>query len=219
MPPLLDVDNPAYRNRPDWRAGLRSSQYITLSDVCNYNQRLLDDWYDGDDVEAIHDASGREMRRQENDIWEATEPTVWLEKGATVEMEDIGAQKMRWTLQATLDKAVPWKGARKGGVCSDTTPFEFSDFVPYTSRNNDGDSSVEATVPWNITLDVSLSFEGLLIKVNSTTLDGEEDGKFLFGAGYEQFMEQEDGDNENNAASFRFAIWGYFLCAIAHFLV
>jgi hypothetical protein len=217
MPPLLDVDNPAYRNSPDWSAGLRTSQYITLSDVCNYNQKMLDPYDDADDIKTVHDAAGRKTRRQENDIWEATEPTVWLEKGAVVEMEDIGADSMRWTLETTLKNAVPWKGAREGGVCKDSTPFEFSDFAPFVSMNNDEGSS--NIVPWNITLSVRLSFEGALIKENSTTLDGEEGGKLLFGAGYEQFLEQETEDEEDGGTSLQIAAWYAILCVLVHLLI
>lgn len=216
-PPFLDPDDDAYRNMASWDAGLYTSQFVTLSDVCAYNQVMLDKLSYDNKIETVHDAAGNRRRRQVDDVWEAVEPTVWLPTGSTVEMEGIGADSMRWTLESTLSNVIPWKSNREGGSCTrlKSTPFEFSDFAPYESLNNEEPYAV----PWNISLNLIMSFEGSIISENSTTLDGERGGKLMFGENYDRFIEKPEESKDNAAMPVRRPTWIFLVAAILCFVI
>lgn len=213
-PPLLDPDT--YRNKASWSAGLYSSQYITLKDICAYNQELLDDPYD-EDIEAVQREAAGQQRRQETRTWEGTNPTYWLPLGAVLEMDNIGAGSMSWEMNATLDKAIPWKGMREAGLCTafNRDSFEMSDFFPWQSRNNEASH----VVPWNTSLSISLQFEGDIVSENSTSLEGQTNGKLAFGEDYKRFIKQEEEEQEDSATSSRVGpcswIWIALVC-LAH---
>ncbi|KAF4126653.1 Fatty acid hydroxylase superfamily [Geosmithia morbida] len=168
-PPVLDADD--YDGAPaGWSPGLYSSQFVTLSDVCASDQDV---------------AKSRRV-----DDGDTVTPTLWLSEGATAEMTNIGATSMTWSLDQTLEEVVPWINRRKPG-CSpeEATPFELSDFYPLQSD----DASGSGIRPWNISVSIGLSFEGSLVRDNSTSLKGYTGGKVEFAADYTAVDDDDDG--------------------------
>ncbi|EEY23461.1 conserved hypothetical protein [Verticillium alfalfae VaMs.102] len=191
------------------RPGKHTSQYVTVKSVCSMNQRYYED---EEDIDTVRGSDGAKRRRQDDDgfdengerIWYSSNPTFWLDKGATMEMAGIGADQMTLTLNNSLDKAIPWMGEREGGCSPDERePFELSNFNPMQSAAYEG----QGLRPWNVTLRISLSFEGSIVRENSTTVNGVEGGKLLFNAGYkldEAIEEEEEEDNKSIAAQAMF---------------
>ncbi|KAL3608919.1 hypothetical protein FPOAC2_03930 [Fusarium poae] len=101
-PPLLDIDPDTNRVDP------ASSQYITFSDVCAWNAELPSQEY----------KTLQRSNSSTNDHINTTTPTVWLEPGAVAEMKGIGASKMTFTLQSSLDAVRPWMNLRQAN-CGD----------------------------------------------------------------------------------------------------
>ncbi|KAM0327510.1 hypothetical protein ACHAQA_005798 [Verticillium albo-atrum] len=185
------------------RLGKHTSQYVTLRSVCRLNQKGIED---EDDIESVRGTGGISDRRQIEDkfdengerIWYSSNPTFWLDKGMAVEMAGIGADQMTLTLNNTLKESTAWIGQRDGGCSPDESePFEFSEFYPAQSSNHEG----SGLRPWNVTVSLSMSFEGSIVRENSTTIDGSEAGKLLFGAGYRLAETAQEEEKEESAAS------------------
>ena len=204
-PPMIDLEDDAYRNMPSWLPGKRTSGYVTLSDICAYDQYKVDDYDHEEEIEDIRVASTggnsrrRQHQRREEQSLTGSSPTLWLEKGVEVEMEDIGAQEMTWSFNTTMTKTIPWIGTREGGCRTngvENEGFEWGDFYPLQSYNNreDGPGYI---VPWNITVKFSLSFSGSLVSENSTSIQGEKDGKLIFERDYTEFTEEAANEQED----------------------
>ncbi|KAM0490096.1 hypothetical protein ACHAP8_011922 [Fusarium lateritium] len=171
-PPLLDLDPDTDRVEP------ASSQYITFSDVCAWNSELPS----SDEYKTL-----QRSNFSSNDHINTTTPTVWLEPGAVAEMKGIGASKMTFTLQSSLDRVMPWMNLRQA-YCGDgykegtqdysiDDPFELGYFQYLT--NND-----ELNV-WRLDMSFSLSFEGSVVRENSTRINGTGKDGLVFDATYE----------------------------------
>ncbi|WXC67629.1 hypothetical protein SNK03_013443 [Fusarium graminearum] len=170
-PPPLNFDQDTSRPEP------ASSQYITFSDVCAWNSDLATQEY-------------KPLQRSNvshNDHINTTTPTVWLKPGAVAEMKGIGASKMTFTLQSSLDAARPWMNLRQAN-CGDGAkqgtqdysiddPFELGYF--YYLMNDDELND------WRLDLSFSLSFEGSLVRENSTRINETNKDGLVFEATYE----------------------------------
>ncbi|KAM0281206.1 hypothetical protein ACHAQH_003637 [Verticillium albo-atrum] len=199
-PPVIDSkEYVGYFPNP----GKHTSQYVTVKSVCDLNQKYIDD---EDDIDSVRESYGAKTRRQRYDdfdedgerIWYASIPTFWLDKGATVEMAGIGADEMTLTLNNSLKEAIPWIGDRDGGCYPDESdPFELSNFHPSQSSTYEG----AGLRLWNVTLRISLSFEGSIVRENSTTINGEGNGKLLFDAGYRLAEAAQEDEDDKSAAS------------------
>jgi hypothetical protein len=215
-PPIIDPDNKAYRSM--YHPGRRTSSYVTLSDVCTFSQKRVGEDHDGyeEDVEQLRvgpsplevdtrslGSRGSSPTKREYQALAAGTPTLWLEKGVSVEMENIGGPSMSWSLQSTtMTRAIPWYGMREPGcrqMGSEITGFELSDFYPLQSTADEEENEERGFRPWNITVEFSLSFRGDLVRENSTTLDGYEDGKLVFGRDYTEFTTEESDEQEDGA--------------------
>lgn len=170
----------------DW--GRYSSQYVTLSDVCVWNQRFADSF----------STQGLPRSQIPNDKvnYATSIPTLWLTEGVTAEMRDIGADIMTFTLNNSFTAAVPLIGERKAQCDSDasTQLFEFEDFDAVHSSNDRG-----SVKPWNLTLDVSITFRGSLVAENSTRITGFDGGVPVFEASYEPPADPRAKNDEENA--------------------
>lgn len=189
-PPVIDEDD---YQLPLQGFGRHTSQYVTLSDVCVWNQ-------------AGESRIGSEKGLPRSEItvgkwnYATTTPTVWLDTGATAEMKGIGSTAIRMTVNNTLERTVPLSGKREGG-CSTTGVFELGEFGGVHSSDDEDDPPK----PWNLTLSVTLSFEGEIVQENSTSIDGLEDGKLVFGKGYVKPGEQDEEDDEDAGRAVRVA--------------
>lgn len=216
-PPVIQAKD--YADDDDWSPGLYSSQYVTLSDVCASGQEQVDghgtNELDAVDVlrqQLAEDDGARKVRRATLSNETVESPTVWLSEGATAQMEGIGSRNASFTLNQTLRETVPWMNHREPGCPQDTIPFEQAEFFPMQSDEYEDGTRVS---PWNITVNIRLSFEGTLVGENSTTITGEEDGKLLFDAEYR--TSNDDGEN----AAVGLSVWSgsLMLGALATLLV
>lgn len=190
-PPVIEKGD--YR-LPIQSFGRHTSQYVTLSDVCVWNQ-------------VSEDIMGttKGMPRSEITVGETnyatTTPTIWLNTGATSEMQGIGSTAIRMTVNNTLERTVPLTGRREAG-CTEIGEFELGEFRGIHSYDDDDDPPK----PWNLTLSVVLTFEGEVVRENSTSIDGMEDGKLVFGEGYVKPNERaEEEDDDDAGVSLRVA--------------
>merc|ERR1712000_352347 len=103
-----------------------------------------------------------------------------------------------------MTRAIPWVGMRSAGChtfCFENDAFEMSSFYPLQSDRYK-EEGLNHIIPWNISVDFSLTFRGSLVRENSTTLEGERNGKLLFGRDYREFTEQAT-DQEDHAIGLR----------------
>lgn len=91
-----------------------------------------------------------------------TTPTVWFTKGATVNMEDIGSDSMTLTLMNSIMYSAGFLGEREANCERSNIGFEWGPFYSQTDSN----SSI-----WNITVSITLEFEGTLVQENSTAIN------------------------------------------------
>lgn len=184
-PPVIDRDD--FELPPSRFLGRHSSQYVTLSDVCVWNQ-VTEDSHGNTDT----------LRRSEISVVEhgigTTSPTLWLTTGAAAAISGIGSYSAKMSLNNSLEKTVPLSGGRIGG-CGETDHFELSHFGPIYSEDEEESAFPR---PWNLTLNIALSFEGSIIEENSTGIDGMDDGKLLFASGYDsgKWWYPDDGDDD-----------------------
>ena len=122
-----------------------------------------------------------------NDHINTTTPTVWLEPGAVAEMKGIGASKMTFTLESSLNAVRPWMNLPQAncgdGAKEGTRDYAFNDpfelgYFNYLTNND------ELNV-WRLDLSFSLSFEGSLVRENSTRINGTDKDGLVFEATYE----------------------------------
>ncbi|CAG1994229.1 unnamed protein product [Fusarium graminearum] len=192
-PPSLDFDPDTSRPEP------ASSQYITFSDVCAWNSDIASQEY----------KPLQRSNSSHNDHINTTTPTVWLEPGAAAEMKGIGASKMTFTLQSSLDAAKPWMNLRQA-YCGDGAkqgtqdysiddPFELGYFYYLTNDDELSD--------WRLNMSFSLSFEGSLVRENSTRINGTNKDGLVFEATYETpppdytLPSESDGSGGSNSES------------------
>lgn len=164
---------------------VRTSQYVTLSDVCSYRQALAEQVTGTKPPSIITEASDE----YKDDI---TVPTIWLPKGATVEMEGIGASSMSFRLRNTsLGLVTPLVSQEFSSCWPDVRElFEESDFRPLYSI-------IEAADLWNLTGSVSLAFQGRLVPENSTRINGTEEDMPVFEKTYERQLDFWDRGRDN----------------------
>lgn len=180
--------------------GKHTSQFVTLSDVCVRNQVRNSITSSPEGMPSSHIDNGEESRR-------TSTPTVWLTKGATAELLNMGAASMTMTLNNSLDATVPLSGGREAGCPgSDPDPFEMGHFGLVHSKD---DTSADPK-PWTVTLSISVSFQGSIVRENSTSIDGFENGKLVFGETYDELLRETAeiryGDDDNDGS--RTARWG-----------
>lgn len=125
------------------------SQYITLSDVCSF------------------DTSNRSLPN-------TTTPTLWITKGATVDMKDIGLESMTLTLNNSINNSICFLSDRVPS-CESSRGFEWGPFFAQADLDS---------ARWNISVSITLEFEGTLVQENSTRINGSKDGKPEFNTVY-----------------------------------
>ena len=198
----LVIDKDDYR-LPLRTFGKHTSQYVTLSDVCVWNQVSQG---------VIGDPQG--LPRSKITVGKTnhatTTPTIWLNTGATAEMEGIGSTAVRMTVNNTLERTVPLSGMREAG-CREIGEFELSEFGRIYSIDDEDDPPK----PWNLTLNVVLSFQGEIVRENSTSIDGMEGGKLLFGASYVKPNERDDEDDEEDAGGALHMTWSSLIIGLS----
>ena len=196
MPPRINPDD--YIG-PRWSPGQSTSQYVTLSDVCHYKQKLIDESLSLRDTQN-HERSltGSPKSRADTRIWYASPRTLWLSRGATAELSGIGHDSMTIKINNTLKETPVWKGKREQGCSSNSNdPFELSEF--HLSQSEDHKGPVPR--PWNITVSVSISFEGSLVQENSTSISGLSNGKLQFAETYQITPTSEEEDDKSQSVA------------------
>ncbi|KAJ4132569.1 hypothetical protein NW754_015386 [Fusarium falciforme] len=135
-----------------------------------------------------------------NSTEDTTTPTVWLPRGATAEMEGVGASSLTFRLNSSLGLIRPYV-SREGASSRTKEQFEWTDFFQLHS-DFESDYREEDDV-WNITLTVSLSFQGDIVRENSTCITSVEDGVPDFEKKYEQAKDprNREGGGSDSAAT------------------
>lgn len=195
---IPDVDMPSWDPDEDSQ-DVRTSQYVTLSDVCNVLHQT---------VEGASSAPGSSITEgdEDNAMSGATTPTVWLPLGTVAEMSGIGSETARFELTSRdWERVRPYASGQSASCFDDVgrQRFEWSGFS-HMHRFGQPESI------WNLTLSLlSLSFEGSLVGENSTDITSfGDDGTPVFGAKYERAPREEEenppsssGDGEENNAA------------------
>lgn len=196
MPPVIDSDDYDLSSVPNRFLGRYSSQYVTLSDVCVLNQVTVN-------------SRGSTVTLPQSRISVAeegvgtTSPTLWLTTGAAASMSGIGSYAVSMTLNNSLERAVPLSGGRRGG-CGEPGQFQLSHFGPIYSEDEE-DSAFPR--PLNLTLNIALSFQGSIIRENSTGIDGMDDGKLLFASGYDARTWDSSNDDNDGGSRMLYVAW------------
>ncbi|KAM6514302.1 hypothetical protein FALCPG4_015452 [Fusarium falciforme] len=155
--------------------GPRTSQYITLSDVCVRSQTML----------GLGEAP-KSLIPSGNNYRLVTTPTLWLETGAEATMEGIGADTLTFKLDSSVTRRIGYVSSqtarcREGG----NSVFERSDFQMLRSVNDPHSRPGELDFdPWNLTVSFQISFEGTLETENGAEITGVENGVPVFNVGY-----------------------------------
>jgi len=174
-PPEISLDQRSFASPPPGTKP-RTSQYITLSDVCYYDQEL---WNSHGSLPVSYIPPGN------NYLWSTT-PTLFLSQDATASISSIGGDTLSFTLNDTLSSSVAFVSEQQSNCLGSPT----SPRVPFTSSFNllhwrkHGDYTGQYL--WNISANVGVSFQGRLVGQNSTTITGTKDGVPLFKEGYER---------------------------------
>jgi hypothetical protein len=169
-------------------AGPRSSQYITLSDVCYYDQ---EGWQT-----STHLTPPSYIPKGNDYIWTTT-PTVFLGLGAKANMSGIGANSMQFVMRSTIANALAFVSPVQAS-CDD----EMYTYNTRFSSNFDAMHWTEASEYspgnlWNMTVDVQIVFQGDMVSENSTKIMGFENGTPIF----EEQIERNWHDNWNSVSS------------------
>ncbi|KAI3321876.1 hypothetical protein HD806DRAFT_523799 [Xylariaceae sp. AK1471] len=170
MPSEIPLSQSSYAALPKG-TGPRSSQYITLSDVCYYDQ---EGW--GISTEPMRPSY---IPKGNDYIWTTT-PTMFLGLGAKASMSGIGANSMQFSMRTTIANALALVSPVQAS-CDDAAHTYYTRF----SSNFNVMHWIEASEYnpgnlWNMTVDVQLVFEGDIVSENSTKITGFEDGTPIF---------------------------------------
>lgn len=183
----------------------KTSQYITLSDIC----------YEGYDFFLSYAAVPKSKIPKDNLYDYTTLVTSFLSSGATARLEDIGADTARFTLNgssAPNDLAFVPEDPDKG--CTYQTTF-VTRFVNGLSLMQDEASAGTSERFWNLSVTVGLSFEGSLVRENSTSVNGTRDGKPTFARGYEREDAATTSQNSTSAKSMADCLHGTSVWQVA----
>jgi hypothetical protein len=175
-PPEIGLQSLAFGSPPDG-AKPRSSQYVTLSDVCYYDYEL---WMSSHGfVQSSYIPKGN------NNLW-ATTPTLFLSTGSTAQISNIGSDTLTFSLNSTLSNTIAF-ASNSESTCA------FSASSPRTAFMRSFNllhwrESEETTKQylWNISATVGLSFQGTIVAENSTKINGSSGGVPTFAENYER---------------------------------
>jgi hypothetical protein len=185
-PPELGLESRAFGNPPDG-ASPRSSQYVTLSDVCYYDYELWD--ANGLVASSYIPAGG-------NFLWTTT-PTLFLPIGTTASISNIGGDTLSFSLNTTFTNSVSFVSASEStcafGPSTPRTAFMNSFDLLHWKKNH------ATTNPyiWNTSATVGLNFEGAIVKENSTVINGTQNGVPVFGENYERSKDNGTGGSSS----------------------
>jgi hypothetical protein len=161
----------------DGKSMPRSSQYITLGDVCYFDQEA---W--GSKV-----LPPMSKIPTGNTAYSATTPTLFLAPGVRMSIQNIGGDILTMDLNTTIQQAIGFVSSVQSSCTPDTSrtfgSFFWQNFNILHYRK---DSSFSKSWLWNMTADVKLSFEGSLVKVNSTNISGFQNIAPLFAEQYQR---------------------------------
>ena len=133
----------------------RSSNYITLSDVCDYRQQI-----DGTDGKP-----GPQSRIPQDNYEDVTIPTIYFNLGAKAGIEGIGSDSLRFVMSGDVTQQVVGVGSDYSCEGSNNIPY-YQTLQPmqYFYASQAGQSL------WNLSATVSLDFQGSLVHENSTNI-------------------------------------------------
>lgn len=160
--PALERGSSAHN--PDY-SSVRSSNYITLYDVCSYGETV----YYSDD--GFPPSSPWPLGN--TDTWTST-PTIFFDLGAQISITGIGSPNLTLNLTNTAVNRQVVSVSSESGSCSSyggsstTPPYYFKGLESYQWR--DAYATNEKRHMWNVSAVVELGFEGTLVVVNSTRI-------------------------------------------------
>lgn len=139
---------------------VRSSNYITLADVCAYDQELY--FTDGKSPEMSP------IPPNNNDIFN-TIPTIFFDLGAQASLENIGSDSLKFTLKGSVRRQVVSTGQSLYACPSDTGSMAYYRTLQ-PLQWQEADASTDEENMWNISASVTLNFQGTLVTENSTEI-------------------------------------------------
>ncbi|KAF1988913.1 hypothetical protein K402DRAFT_391615 [Aulographum hederae CBS 113979] len=149
------------------------SQYVTLSDVCAYDQeRYLESG------SIAHD----------DDSWWATWATIYPSTGATAQISNIGGDTATFSTSMTAEHALAFVGTI-ASTCSPGKSAAVPSFVDTLTAaiKTDEEFSAGGGWFWNVSARIQLQFEGAIVRENSTSVNStERDGTPVFVEQYER---------------------------------
>jgi hypothetical protein len=175
-PPELGLENRAFGNPPAG-AKPRSSQYVTLSDVCYYDYEVWDS-----EVSLV---ASSYIPAGGNYLWTTT-PTLFLPLGSSASITNIGGDSLSFQLNSTLANSVSFVSVSEStcafGPSTPRIPFKNTfDLLHWRQAQ-----AATSQYIWNVSATVGLSFEGVIVKENSTVINGTQNGAPTFGEVYER---------------------------------
>lgn len=183
----------------DEGTGPRSSQYVTLSDVCYYGQEM----YAASDVSVPRS----KIPKDNQYLWD-TRPAVMLPLGAEASITEIGAKSMSLTMNTTVSSQLAFVNPDEA-TCSAPTygwlSYENTMYALQWSKARWSHSNL-----WNISASIDISFKGDMVTENSTTIKGLEDGQLVFAETYERTYDNTTGSSGNGASALDLG-WGMFV--------
>lgn len=153
----------------------KSSQYITLSDVCRYGYEFY---------LASGAVSQSQIPEGNNYFW-TTLATVFLQTGASARLEDIGSPTARFSLNGTSGQNDLVFTPTNPDVSCEWVNTVMTKFTNQLSLMEEMDKGGTLEHMWNMTVTMGLSFEGDLVRENSTTINGTSGGTPTFAKGFE----------------------------------
>jgi len=151
----------------------RSSQFVTLSDVC-YLRHI--GWHGSVSIPPSYIPSGN------RNLWTTT-PTLFLEPGASATVDGIGSNTLQFNLNYGFPKRLPFVG-QDLSRCQYNDGNRFKDTFMLLADADSSQSGGEAF--WILRGTVELRFEGTLVADKSTIINGSRNGVPTFNASYQR---------------------------------
>lgn len=137
---------------------LRSSNYITLSDVCDYHQQIY--WSDG--------TPGPQSPIPQDTTDDVTTPTLFLDIGAEAGIQGIGSNMLNFTMNGGVNRQVVSVGSDYSCQGTSNTAY-YTTLQPMQYWEEDRSSPADQNM-WNLSATVTLEFSGALVEENSTKI-------------------------------------------------
>ncbi|KAL9613345.1 MAG: hypothetical protein Q9167_002106 [Letrouitia subvulpina] len=167
--------NATYRAQPQpddktyGDAVVRSSNYVTLSDVCSYDMEY-------------HYSEGLPPSSPfpKDNLDQTTIPTIFFDLGARASMEGIGSDTLTFNMSGSVRRQVVSVGKSDG--CGSSLSIYASAFYTSLASLRMHDTYGQDNL-YNLSASVNVGFEGRIVQENSTAVKADGDGSPVWEIG------------------------------------